>query len=262
MRIKYILTPTCIDLHQFSLPEISNIASLLVLGQNTPLYMYYPGKMMRQLPKLLEKLQTHLNYEHLSILSRQPGDLRSSLALWDCEAFKHSTLSRLTWVGGTGEGWWEVDDFSRAFRRLSNLKMAIWRSATTVRRGGEGERTLSCRPCISSQVRTNVLLLKVSFKTTSCPSQREACKVLIKTLACARLATDKVCKGYTPQKQDPIQFCFHATRSSYLPLRRFWFSTSRWEILERSSFWSPAGPEEVVLALCNKENRDESNLST
>lgn len=81
MRIKYILTPTCIDLHQFSLAEISNIASLLVLGQNTPLYMYYPGKMMRQLPKLLEKLQTHLNYEHLSILSRQPGDLRSSLAL-------------------------------------------------------------------------------------------------------------------------------------------------------------------------------------
>jgi len=46
-------------------------------------------------------------------------------ALCDGKAFQNSTLPRLTWVGGTGEGWWEVDDFSKAFRRLSNLKMAI-----------------------------------------------------------------------------------------------------------------------------------------
>lgn len=44
-----------------------------------------------------------------------------------------------------------------------------------------------------------------------------------------------------------------------LPLRRFWFSASRWEILARSSLWSPADPEEVVLVLCNKENQDETH---
>lgn len=58
-----------------------------------------------------------------------------------------------------------------------------------------------------------------------------------------------------------LVFCFHARRFSYLPLRRFWFSASRWEILERSSFWS-LGPEDVVLALCNKENWDEADLFT
>lgn len=122
MLIKYVLTPKLPQICTSSpLAEISNVASLLVLGQNTPLCTYYLGKMMRQ----LEKLQTHPNYEHLSFLSRQPGDLGNNLALCDCEAFKNSTLPRLTWVGGTGEGWWEVDDFSRAFRRLSNLKMAI-----------------------------------------------------------------------------------------------------------------------------------------
>lgn len=215
---------------------------------------------MRQLPKLLEKLQTHPNYKHLSILSRQPGDLENNLALCDCEAFKNSALPRLTWVGGTGEGWWEVDDFSRAFRRLSNLKMAIWRSATTAKRGVGGKEPYLVGS--ASALKSGQICFCSKWALKSCPSQREACKALIKTLACAHLATDKVSKGYTPQKQDPIQVCFHARRFAYLPLWRFWFSTSRWEILERSSFWSPAGPEAVVLALCNKENQDETNLFT
>lgn len=211
--------------------------------------------MTRQLPKLLENLQTHPNSEHLFIF-RQPGDLWKNLAL--CEALENSILPRLTWVGGTGEGWWEVDDFSRAFRRLSNLKMASWRSATTAR-GGWGRKKNHTKPYLAgsaSALKSGQIYLssKRALKAPVAPVRGKPAR--------AHLVTDKASKGYTPQKPDPIQFCFHARKFSYLPLRRFWFSTSRWEILERSSFWSPAGPEEVVLALCNKENRDETNLFT
>lgn len=162
----------------------------------------------------------------MSIFSifRNPSGLGNNLALCDCEAFKNSALPRLTWVGGTGEGWWEVDDFSRAFRRLSNLKMAICRSATTVRKVGGGERilkiTLFSRLCISAEVRTNLLLPKVGFKNTSRPSQREACKAPIKTLARAHLMTNSV-RDTAHRSRTPSKFCIHARRFSYLPLRRF-----------------------------------------
>lgn len=83
--------------------------------------------MTKQLPKLLKKQQRALpKLFHLFffILSSQAGGLRNDPALCDSEGFEKRIWLRLTWVGGTGEGWWEVD-FSRAFRRLSNLKMAI-----------------------------------------------------------------------------------------------------------------------------------------